>query len=82
MLLDHLDKSVRNIESLKTLGVQVLAVIPTIENPIELQASRKRDYWFYGIAAVCFMLILATIPLELMRPLTIDVFNLKNLTLK
>ncbi len=82
VLLDHLDKSVRNIESLKTLGVQVLAVIPTIENPIELQASRKRDYWFYGIAAVCFMLILATIPLELMRPLTIDVFNLKNLTLK
>lgn len=82
VLLDHLDKSVRNIESLKSLGVQVLAVIPTIENPIELQASRKRDYWFYGIAAVCFMLILATIPLELMRPLTIDVFNLKTLTLK
>ncbi len=65
MLLDHLDKSVRNVESLKSLGVQILAVVPKIENPIELNASRKRDYWFYGIAAACFMLILATIPLEL-----------------
>lgn len=89
VLLDHLDKSVRNIESLKSLGVQILAVVPTIENPIELQALRKRDYWFYGIAGMCFMLILATVPLELMRDLSIDIFSsdsiqthLKNLTLK
>ncbi len=30
VLLDHLDKSVRNTESLKSLGVQILAVVPTI----------------------------------------------------
>lgn len=67
VLLDTLDKSVRNVESLKSLGVPVLAVVPTIENQVELLALRRRDYWFYGIAALCFMLILATIPLELMR---------------
>lgn len=89
VLRDHLDKSVRNVESLKSLGVAVLAVVPTIENTIELEAARRRDYWFYGIATVCFLLILATVPLELMRYLSIDVFNtaemkthLKNLTLK
>lgn len=89
VLLDSLDKSVRNIDSLKSLGVQILAVVPTIDNPIELQALRKRDYWFYGIAGICFLLILATVPLELMRSLSIDVFStaeiktqLKNLTLK
>lgn len=89
VLLDNLDKSVRNIDSLKSLGVQILAVVPTIENPIELQALRKKDYWFYGIAGTCFLLILATIPLELMRSLSINVFSpaviktqLKNLTLK
>ncbi len=89
VLLDHLDKSVRNVESLKTLGVQILAVVPTIENEVELQASRRRDYWFYGIAATCFMLILATVPLELMRYLSVDITStsgiksqLKNLTLK
>lgn len=89
VLLDNLDKSVRNIESLKSLGIQILAVVPTIENPTELQALRKRDYWFYGIAGMYFMLILATVPLELMRSLSIDVFSyagikshLMNLTLK
>lgn len=75
VLLDRLDKSVRNVESLKSLGVQVLAVVPTIENAQELQALRKRDYWFYGIAATCFLLILATVPLELMRYLSVDIFN-------
>jgi polysaccharide biosynthesis transport protein len=75
VLRDHLDKSVRNVESLKSLGVQILAVVPTIEDPNELLASRKRDYWFFGIAAACFMLILATVPLELMRYLSIDIFS-------
>jgi polysaccharide chain length determinant protein (PEP-CTERM system associated) len=75
VLRDHLDKSVRNVESLKSLGVQILAVVPTIENPIELQAARKRDYWFYGVSAACFLLILAAVPLELMRYLSIDIFN-------
>lgn len=92
LLLDYLDKSVRNIESLKSLGVQILAVVPTIENPIELQASGKRDLWFFSIAAICFLLILATIPLELMRSISgifvsssemdMGLKGLKNLTLK
>lgn len=75
VLLDLLDKSVRNVESLKSLGVQVLAVVPTIETPLELKAIRKKDFWFYGIAAACFMVILATVPLELMRYLSVDIFN-------
>lgn len=77
VLMDTLDRSVRNVESLRSLGVQVLAVVPTIENPAELLALRKRDYWFYSIAALCFMLILATIPIELMRhqPTTLSVLS-------
>jgi len=89
LLLDQLDNSVRNVESLKSLGIPVLAVVPTIENPVEVEATRKRDYWFYGVAAACFMLILATVPLELMRPLSLDFFSsgelrtqLNKLTLK
>ncbi len=89
VLLDLLDKSVRNVESLKSLGVQILAVVPTIENPLETEVLRKRDYWFYGISATCFVLILATVPLELLRSFSIDVFNpaelgsqIRTLTLK
>lgn len=75
LLLDQLDNSVRNVESLKSLGIPVLAVVPTIENPLEVETVRKRDYWFYGVAAFCFMLILATVPLELMRPFSLDIFS-------
>ena len=91
LLLDQLDNSVRNVQSLKSLGVPVLAVVPTIENPLEVEAARKRDYWFYGVAAACFMLIMATVPFELMRPLSLslDIFSsgelgtqLNKLTLK
>lgn len=89
LLLDQLDNSVRNVESLKSLGIPVLAVVPTIENPLEVEAARKRDYWFYGVAAAFFMLILATVPLELMRPLSLNIFGsgelrtqLNKLTLK
>ena len=91
LLLDQLDNSVRNVESLKSLGIPVLAVVPTIENPLEVEAVRKRDFWFYGVTATCFMLILATVPFELMRPLSLslDIFSagelgaqLNKLTLK
>ncbi len=89
VLLDHLDTSVRNVETLRSLGVPVLAVVPTIDNPSELQAVRKIDLWFYSIAGACFLLILATVPLELLRDLSIDAFNsadikmyLSTLTLK
>ena len=89
VLLDHLDKSVRNTESLKSLGVQILAVVPTIENPLAMKAQQKKDYWFYGIAGACFMLILAAVSLEFMKEFSIDVFSsagikdqLKQLTLK
>ena len=75
VLLDQLDKSVRNSESLKSLGIRVLAVVPAIKNQAELQMSLKRDYWFYGITAACFILILLTVPLEILRSLSFDVFN-------
>ena len=89
VLLDNFDKSVRNIDALKSLGVQILAVVPTIENPIELEALRKKDYWFYGVTGTCFLLILATVPLEFMRSFSISISSpaeikaqLKTITLK
>ena len=89
VLVDHIDKSVRNIETLKSLGVQILAVVPTITPPEELQALRKKNYRFFALACAYFLLILATVPVELLRYHSIDIFNtaeikaqLKNLSLK
>lgn len=75
VLLDHHDKSIRNIQTLKSLGVQVLAVVPTIPDPAELVALQKRDKWFYATAGVCFLVITATVPIELIRYLSIDILS-------
>lgn len=75
VLLDHYDKSVRNIQALKSLGVQILAVVPTIPDPAELEAAQKRDKWFYAAAGACFLMIVATVPIELVRYLSIDIFS-------
>jgi polysaccharide biosynthesis transport protein len=92
VLLDNFDRTVRNIESLRSLGVQVLAVVPKIENPVELKSLRRKDTWFFAFAGSYFLLIIATVPIELMRQLSINIFNpveimqsiiqLKDLTLK
>ena len=73
VLLDYHDKSVRNIESLKSLGIQILAVVPTIANPEQLLAAKKRDRQFFAIAGICFVMILATVPVELTRYLSLDI---------
>ncbi len=75
VLLDHHDKSVRNIQALKSLGVQILAVVPTIPDPVELAAVHKRDKWFYAAAGACFLVIVATVPIELVRYLSIDILS-------
>ncbi|BCS54986.1 XrtA system polysaccharide chain length determinant [Geobacter sp. SVR] len=75
LLLDHLDVSVRHIDSLRSLGVQVLAVVPKIENPSEALAVRRRDWWFFSLAGIYFLLILATIPIEYMRENSYDILS-------
>jgi len=67
VLRDYLDSSVRSVDALKALGVQVLAVVPVIETQAEVQAVRRRDIWFFTLAGTYFVGILATVSLELMR---------------
>ena len=64
---DHFDSSVRGVENLKTLGVQVLAVVPTIETSTELQALRRKDIWFFALSGTYFIGILVTVSREFLR---------------
>lgn len=67
ILRDHLDSSVRSVDTLKSLGVQVLAIVPTIETPAEIQAVRRRDFFVFTLAGTYFIAILATVTLGLLR---------------
>jgi polysaccharide chain length determinant protein (PEP-CTERM system associated) len=70
--LDQLDQSVKNQDSLKGLGVPVLAVIPVISNPIEVIKNKKNDLRLYRFAGAYFSVILAILIMEVMDISLID----------
>lgn len=60
---DQMDSSIRTVDSLKSLGLPVLAVVPHMTLAADLDAERKRDRRLYKIAAgfgvfLCLMLVL------------------------
>lgn len=72
VLLDYLDSSVRDLDTLKSLGVPVLAIVPKIQNPADLAVARKRDFWFFVAAGAYFSIILGILSVEAMRDFSID----------
>lgn len=75
VLLDHHDKSIRTVDTLRGLGLPILAVVPPIPDPAAIETEKHRDRWFYATAGVCFLVVLATVPIELVRYLSIDIFS-------
>jgi len=76
VLLDYLDSTVRNLDTLKSLGVPVLAVVPKIQNPADLKAARITDIRFFTVAAAYFSIILAVLSIEVIREFSIDFMNI------
>jgi polysaccharide chain length determinant protein (PEP-CTERM system associated) len=77
LLMDQLDKSVKNLDGLKSLGIPVLAVIPKMQNPQELVAMRTRDRRLYLISGAYLTIILAVLAIETGKSLSIGMFSLK-----
>jgi|Deesub1362A_J573_1020465.scaffolds.fasta_scaffold00004_229 polysaccharide chain length determinant protein (PEP-CTERM system associated) len=65
--LDHMDKSVKTVDALKTLGFPVLAIIPNIQNSEELMEKRKRDIMVYSLAGAYMLCILGIMTIELLK---------------
>ena len=76
-LLDQMDRSVKSLDALKSLGVPVLAVIPKMLNPAEVAATRKKDRRLYVVSAAYFLLILAVLAFETAKSFSIDSQMLK-----
>ncbi|WP_243373835.1 XrtA system polysaccharide chain length determinant [Geotalea sp. SG265] len=81
LLLDYYDESVKSLDGLKGLGLPVLAVIPKMRVPVEIQQEKAYDARLYAISACYFSLILIVLLLELLQvPLfssSIDSLQLK-----
>jgi capsular polysaccharide biosynthesis protein len=67
LLLDKMDHSVKSVDSLKKLGVPILAVVPTIRNPQELSLRRKKDIRIFVAASAYFSLIVAVLVYEVLN---------------
>lgn len=66
VMLDKLDSSVKEVESLKGLGLPVLAIIPKLEEPAKVLRQRRRAWSVTVAAAVYFLLLLSLPAMELL----------------
>jgi hypothetical protein len=64
VLRDQLDHSVKDPDMAKQMGLRLLAIIPSIEDPQRLFLQTRRDRRLYVAAAAYFMLILAILAVE------------------
>ena len=64
MLRDQLDHSVKDPDMAKQMGLRLLAIIPSIEDPQRLFLQTRRDRRLYIAAAAYYMFILALLAVE------------------
>lgn len=65
LLKDQLDGSVKDLDTVKKMGMPLLAVIPRIEDPQQLLSQARRDRKLYLAAGAYFSLILAVLVAEI-----------------
>jgi uncharacterized protein involved in exopolysaccharide biosynthesis len=66
VLLDAFDDSVKNVDTIKRLGIPVLAVIPHIQDPDALKKSRRKDITLYVFSGLFTVLLCAVIVREVL----------------
>jgi len=72
LLIDYFDKSVKTVDTLKALGINVLAVIPKISDPNAIEKEHRSDLRLYLTSGSYFSLILAILVLELIGKSPVD----------
>lgn len=64
LVIDYFDKSVKCVDTLKALGINVLAVIPKISDPQAIEKERRNDLRLYIASGTYFSMIVALLALE------------------
>jgi polysaccharide biosynthesis transport protein len=67
VLLDQMDHSLKELESVKELGLPVLAIIPKMQQPAVLARQHRRLLRFSFLAALYFLVILCFPAMEILR---------------
>ncbi|MDD2850415.1 MAG: GNVR domain-containing protein [Desulfuromonadaceae bacterium] len=72
LLLDQMDTSVKNVDSMKEFNVPLLAIIPSIPDPRVLEISRRKSMRLFSVAGVYFLLLLCFPLMELLGMTYVD----------
>jgi len=64
--LDHSDNSIKTIDSLKSLGIPIFAIIPKMQSSEETIRRRKKDTYVFGFAGAYMLCILVVLALEVL----------------
>ena len=67
VLLDMLDRSIKNIDTLKDLGLPVIGIIPSIQNADTIASTRMKDRLVYGAAGLYLTAAMALAVVELLK---------------
>jgi len=67
VILDMLDRSIKNIDTLKDLGLPVIGIIPSIQNGDMIAATRMKDRLIYSAAGLYLTGAVALAVVELLR---------------
>jgi len=72
LAIDYFDKSVKAVDTLKELGINVLAVIPKISDPQAIEKERRNDLRLYIVSGAYFSMIVALLALEFLGKSPVD----------
>ncbi|MEA5115742.1 MAG: XrtA system polysaccharide chain length determinant [Geobacteraceae bacterium] len=64
LAIDYFDDTVKGVDALKTLGIQILAVIPKISDPKATEEEKQKDRRLYLVAGTYFGMIIFLLGLE------------------
>jgi uncharacterized protein involved in exopolysaccharide biosynthesis len=74
LLIDMSDSSVKSVETIKRIGLPILAIISTMQTDREAAAARRRDRRLYVAAGLYFAALLTIAGMELMGITAVDKF--------
>jgi hypothetical protein len=66
LAMDFFDSSVKSVDTLKSLGINVLAVIPKISDPQATEKERRRDLRLYLASGTYFSMVVFLLALEIL----------------
>jgi polysaccharide biosynthesis transport protein len=72
LAIDYFDKSIKSVDMLKALGINVMAVIPKISDPQAAEQELRSDRRLYLVAGSYFSIIVANLALEFLGNSPVD----------